>query len=449
MLSGFVNLISGVFPFTALIFCGIYLTLKGRFFQIMLFPKSFRLMIRAFKSGDKKGELSSFQAACTSLSAAVGTGNIAGVSGALSIGGAGAVFWMWISAVLGMAVKAAEISVGVKHREKTAEGFKGGPMYYIKNGLPRMKVLAFAFAALGIPAVFCTGNITQANAAITSVSDDKGIKLIIGIIFAVITYISVSGGLGRIGALAERIVPLMSVIYIIICLVIVILNIDFLPEAFKMIFIGAFSPKAVTGGAVGSFVTAALIGAQRGIFSNEAGLGTAAIAHSCAYDADCEAQGLFGIFEVFVDTILICTLTAITVLCSRVDVPYGSVASSELVVSALKTFFGKTAAPIISSMLCLFGFSSIIGWAAYGGMFAEFLWGKRLKSLFMVIYPLGCIFGAVAEVKTAWELSAFFCGIMLCLNLPMVIMLTDISFFKKGRKKYVFKANKSDNGNTG
>ena len=448
IISYITELISGMLPLSLLIICGMYLTLKGNFFQIRLFPKSVKLMKKAVLSKDKGEGLSSFQAACTSLSAAVGTGNIAGVSAALSVGGAGAVFWMWTSAVFGMAIKAAEITIGIKYRKKSGDTFIGGPMIYIKEGLPKaLKPLGYVFAIAGLPTVFCTGNITQTNAAVFSISEDGRIKFICGLVFALLTYFAISGGVKRIGIIAEKTVPLMSVLYLFLCGILIIINIDFLPEAFKMIIVGAFKPRAVTGGAVGSFITSAVIGAQRGVFSNESGLGTAPIAHSLAYDANTEFQGLFGIFEVFVDTILICTLTALTVICSRVNIDYGAVASSELVVKALSTVFGGTSPIIISVMLCVFAFSSIIGWAAYGGIFAEFLLGKNFRNFFMLIYPLGCIVGSVTGVEFAWKMTDFFSGIMLCINLPAIIMLWD-NYFKKEDKIYVSKKNRKNKKNT-
>lgn len=429
-------------PFCALILCGFYLTFMGDFFQFRLLPRSVKLIKKAFRESKKSNEYTSFKAACTSLSAAVGTGNIAGVSGAIAIGGAGAVFWMWVSALLGMSIKAVETVIGVEYRKSSENNIFGGPMYYIKDGIPKIKVLSYIFAIVGIPAVFCTGNITQTNAAVISITDNSVLKIIIGLILAVLTLAATSGGIKRIGNITEKIVPVMSVLYIAICFIIIALNIDFLPKAFKMIIVGAFNPKAVTGGAVGSFITTALIGGERGIFSNEAGLGTAPIAHSSAKDANPQFQGLFGIFEVFADTILICTLTALTILCSKTDISYGKTASSELVVASLSNVFGGLAKWIISVMLFLFAFSSIIGWAAYGEAFVKFLFGKRFKKVFTLIYPLGCIVGAVTNVDLAWRLSAFFSGIMLCINLPSLIMLSDqaLKYFKKrGKTKCIKK----------
>ena len=427
-----VNLISGILPLTLLLVCGIYLSVKGNFFQITRFPESVKAIFKTLKNKDNS--FTAFKAVCTSLSAAVGTGNIAGVAGAISIGGAGAVFWMWISATLGMCIKSAEIVLSILYREKNNGAYLGGPIFYIKNGLsPVFKPLAYIFCLLGIPSVFCTGNITQTNAAITSISNNFAVKLVMGILFSSLTFIVINGGLRTIGNFTEKIVPLMSLLYITICTTCLIFNIDFLPTAFKMIIVGAFKPRAVTGGIVGSFITTALIGSERGIFSNEAGLGTSGIAHSSATDSDKNVGGLFGIFEVFVDTILLCTLTALTILCSNAKIPYGENASSELVISAVSQFFGKTAQPIISVMLCLFAFSSIIGWAVYGNLFAKFLTGEKGVKIFTFIYPFGCILGALADVKFVWDISAFFNGIMLLINLPVIILLSEkaLKYIKK------------------
>lgn len=438
------DLISGIFPLVLLILCGVFLSIKGKFFQITRFFESIRLFKKAYTS--KKGkEFSSFKAACTSLSAAVGTGNIAGVAGAVSIGGAGAVFWMWVSALFGMAIKAAEITLAVKFREKHGCEYSGSPMHYIKNGLSkRYKPLAYLFCFAGIPSVFCTGNITQTNAAVSSLNLTFFPRLILGIIFCLLTLLVTIGGFSTIGTFTEKIVPLMSVLYIIICGSVIIFNIDFLPSAFKMIIKGAFNPKAVTGGAVGSAITSALIGAERGIFSNEAGLGTAGIAHSAATDADPKYQGLFGIVEVFVDTILLCTLTALTLLCSGIELGYGTPSSSPLVIKAISTLYSNAATPLISVMLCLFAFSSIIGWAAYGQIFTEFALPQKYKRYFLYIYPLGCIIGAVSNTEFAWNIAAFFNGIMLLINLPVLILLNDkaLTFLNKRGKKDVRKKSK-------
>lgn len=425
ILSFLENLISGNLPFALMILGGIYLSIKGHFFQLTGLFKSFSLVKKAVFA-KKKSTLgvTSFQAACTALSATVGTGNIAGVAGAISLGGAGAVFWMWVSAFFGMAVKYGEIALAVKYRDN--QRLKGGPMYYIKTSLPtRLKGFSTLFCVCALPAVICGGNITQTNAAITSFADTFSQKLVLGIIFAMFTALSLRGGIKRIGNITEKLVPLMSLVYIILALVVIFFNIEILPQTFKMIVEGAFSPRAVTGGAIGSMGRAAIIGASRGVFSNEAGLGTSAMAHSVAIDADAETQGYFGIFEVFIDTVVICTLTALTILCSGVNINYGADASSFLVTEAISQVFGSFSQVIISFMMCVFAFSSVIGWAVYGDICISFLKIPVLKKCFLAAYPLFCIVGAICNTALVWRLAAFFNGIMLIINLPSVVFLSD------------------------
>lgn len=415
------SLISGLFPFVLLMMVGLYLTFKTYGYQFRNFKKSMFAFLRG-NSNSKRG-VSSFGAVCTSLSATVGTGNIAGVAAAISVGGAGAVFWMWMSALVGMCVKSSEISLSIIYREKD---FSGGPMYYIKKGLSKRFVpLAWLFCIVGIFSCLSTGNITQVNASVLSISQNIYVRTVVGVILALIVAFVVIGGVSKITAFTSKIVPLMSVLYILLCVGIMLKNFDRLPYAFSDIIKGAFNPSAVTGGAVGSFLCTALTGAKKGVFSNEAGLGTAGMAHSAAVDANPHTQGLFGIFEVFVDTILICTLTALTILCSGVIIDYGSVASSELVKTALSTMYGQFSRVMLSVMLCLFGISSVIGWAVYGIECTKFLFGKKGAKLFVFIYPLFCVVGAVCKVEIAWRVSEFFNGIMLIINLLAVILLSD------------------------
>lgn len=431
------NLISGTLPFAFLMVCGIYLSVKTGFCQIIRFSESISLTKKAYLHKGKTRSITSFKAACTALSATVGTGNIAGVAGAISIGGAGAVFWMWVSATLGMCVKAAEITLAVIYREKRNDGFVGGPIYYIKNGLSNAyKPLGMVFCLASIPAVFCSGNITQINAAVISFCQSQEQRLIWGIIFAVGCFFAVTGSLNRIANITEKLVPPMSVLYVIISLCVIVQNIELLPRCFKMIFEGAFNPKAVTGGAVGSIFTCALIGSSRGVFSNEAGLGTSAMAHSVAVDADPKTQGLFGIFEVFVDTILLCTLTALTILCSGVKINYGTVASTELVTKALNINLGPFGNIALSVMMCLFAFSSIIGWAVYGRISVSYVFGNIGIKIFTIIYPVCCIIGALFKSDMAWRLAGVCNGIMLCTNLVALLPLSDIikPYLKRGKR---------------
>ena len=440
------NLISGMLPFVFLIICGIYLTVKSGFFQFKLLPLSIKHALNGiFSRKNTKEGISPFQAACTALSATVGTGNIAGVAGALALGGAGAVFWMWISALAGMIVKSAEIILALRFNEKKESSSVGGPMYYIKNGLPKSAApLAAIFSISGIFSAFFSGNVTQTGSAIASINAGTGVKLILGIIFAAATAAVIIGGVRRIGKFTEKIVPFMALIYILMTFGVIAVNINSLPRVFGMIFEGAFKPSAVTGGAIGSIITAAVTGASRGVFSNEAGLGTSAIAHASAIENEGVKQSLYGIFEVFADTVVICTLTALTILCSGVNIEYGKAASTELAASALSCVYGKSALILLALMMCLFGLSSVIGWGLYGVACSGFLFGKKGERAFIFIYPLFCIVGAVCRVDTAWRLSAFFNGIMLCVNVFAVLILGDTA--AKEMRGFKKRGNTNDKG---
>ncbi len=427
------NLFSGTLPFSLLLITGIYLTLGGSFFQFRRFPQSVKLLIKAIRTKNNPSELSSFEAACTALSATVGTGNIAGVAGALALGGAGSVFWMWISALAGMAVKAAEITLAIIYRENNGNEYRGGPMYYIKNGLPRkFWFLGTGFAFFTLPAVIMGGNMAQTNASVTAVSNNPKIRLIIGILFCVTAIIITRKGIKGIGKVTEKLVPIMSLLYVIMAVGVIVLNKENLLPAFQMIIKGAFKPAAVTGGVVASVQTAAMLGASRGIFSNEAGLGTSAMAHGAAFDADADTQGLFGIFEVFLDTIILCTLTALTILCSGVNIEYGKAAGSELVLKALTLNFGEISHIILAVMMCTFGFSSIIGWAVYGNITTEYIFGKKAVVLFELIYPLFCVLGAILSTGIIWRLASLFNGIMLIFNTPAILLLSN-KFFESDK----------------
>ncbi len=446
----FENLISGILPFVFLIFSGIYLTLKSRFFQFRFLPLSVKSALGGIVKPKRNANgISSFQAACTALSATVGTGNIAGVAGAVVLGGAGAVFWMWISAFAGMIVKVAEIVLALEYREAHNNDFVGGPMYYIKKALPNIfSPLAFMFAFLGIFAVFFSGNLTQSNAAVSAMGNSFSLKLTVGVIFAAVTVLVILGGVKRIGLFTEKIVPIMALIYIIMTFGIIGINLKTLPNIFLMIFEGAFSPSAVTGGVVGSAMTAVMTGASRGVFSNEAGLGTSAMAHSASVENGGVKQSLYGVFEVFADTVVICTLTALTILSSGVNIEYGRTASTELVAKSMSCLYGNYSNYMLALMMCLFGISSIIGWGYYGIVCSGFVFGKIGEKLFVLIYPVFCIVGAVCKPDLAWRLSAFFNGIMLCINVFAVLMLSDtviikMKEFSNGRKKNDKRENKA------
>ena len=340
------NFIWGVPAMICIIGVGLYLSIRTNFLQIRKFPYAIKTTIgRMFKKKEASdGSITPFQAVCTALAATVGTGNIAGVAGAIAIGGPGAVFWMWISALLGMCTKFTEVTLAVHFREKNAEGdYVGGPMYYIKNGLGKnWQFLAVLFSAFGVLTVFGTGNATQVNTITTAIDSallnynvisQNGVStlnLIMGIAITVLVGLVLLGGIKRIGKVAEKLVPFMALFYVILAIGVIILNYRHVPTVFASIFEGAFKPSSVTGGVVGSIFICMKKGVSRGIFSNEAGLGTGSIAHACADTRKPVKQGFFGIFEVFADTIVICTLTALVILCSGVNIDFGKAAGAEL-----------------------------------------------------------------------------------------------------------------------
>lgn len=436
------NFIWGVPAMICIVGVGLLLSIRTGFLQIRKFPYAMKVTIgRMLKKREASdGALTPFQAVCTALAATVGTGNIAGVAGAIAIGGPGAVFWMWISALLGMCTKFSEVTLAVHFREKNAEGdLVGGPMYYIKNGLKKQwHWLAYLFAAFGVLTVFGTGNATQVNTITTAIDSAlynygviseqnvSTLNLVIGIILAVLIGLILLGGIKRIGQVAEKLVPFMAIIYIILAIGVVILNYRNIPTVFASIFKGAFSPASVTGGAVGSFFMSMKKGVSRGIFSNEAGLGTGSIAHACADTRKPVKQGFFGIFEVFVDTIVICTLTALVILCSGVPVGYGDAAGAELTILGFTSTYGSWVSIFTAIAMCCFAFSTIIGWGLYGTRCVEFLLGTRANRPFMILYALVAIVGATMELGLMWNIAETFNGLMVIPNLIAVFLLSGV-----------------------
>lgn len=436
------NFIWGVPAMICIIGVGLVLSFRTRFLQIRKFPYAMKVTIgRMFrKKQAADGAMTPFQAVCTALAATVGTGNIAGVAGAIAIGGPGAVFWMWISALLGMCTKFSEVTLAVHFREKNDKGeFVGGPMYYIKNGLKKhWHWLAYLFAAFGVITVFGTGNATQVNTITTAIdsalfnygiiSKDSvsNINLVIGIVLAVLLALILLGGIKRIGQVTEKLVPFMALFYVVLALGVVILNINHVPAVFKEIVEGAFSPASVTGGVVGSFFMSMKKGVSRGIFSNEAGLGTGSIAHACADTRKPVKQGFFGIFEVFVDTIVICTLTALVILCSEVPITYGQAAGAELTISGFTATYGNWVSLFTAVAMCCFAFSTIIGWGLYGARCIEFLFGTKVNKLFMFVYSLVAIVGATLDLGLLWSIAETFNGLMAIPNLIAVFLLSGV-----------------------
>ena len=432
----------GVPAMVCIIGVGLYLSMRSGFLQIRRFGYALKCTIgRIFrKKTAADGSITPFQAVCTALAATVGTGNIAGVAGAIAIGGPGAVFWMWISALLGMCTKFFEVTLAVHFRERNAKGdYVGGPMYYIKNGLGKKWMwLAYAYAFFGVCAVFGTGNATQVNtitAAINTALINYNIlsadnlstsNLIIGIAIAAVVALILLGGVKRIGRVSERLVPLMALLYIVLAIGLIILKIDQVPAVFSSIFQGAFQPRAVTGGVVGSFFISMKNGVSRGIFSNEAGLGTGSIAHACADTQKPVKQGMFGIFEVFMDTIVICTMTALVVLLSGVDITFGKAAGAELTISGFTSVYGNWVSIFTAIAMFCFAFSTIIGWGLYGARCAEFIFGSKITKPFNVAYSLVAIVGATVDLGLVWGISETINGFMTVPNLIAVFLLTPV-----------------------
>lgn len=436
------NFIWGVPAMICIIGVGLYLSIRTNFLQIRKFPYAMKItlgrMLKKREASD--GALTPFQAVCTALAATVGTGNVAGVAGAIAIGGPGAVFWMWISALLGMCTKFSEVTLAVHFRERNKEGdYVGGPMYYIKNGLKKhWHWLAYLFSAFGVLTVFGTGNATQVNTITTAIdsalynynllSEDGAatLNLVIGIVLAVLIALILLGGIKRIGQVTEKLVPFMAIMYILLAVGVVVVHIGSIPTVFSSIIRGAFDPAAVTGGAVGSFFMSMKKGVSRGIFSNEAGLGTGSIAHACADTRKPVKQGFFGIFEVFVDTIVICTLTALVILCSGVPVGYGAAADAELTISGFTSVYGGWVSIFTAVAMCCFAFSTIIGWGLYGTRCIEFLFGSRANKPFMLLYSLVAIVGATMNLGLMWSIAETFNGLMVIPNLIAVFLLSGV-----------------------
>lgn len=449
------DFIWGVPAMICIIGVGLILTFRTKFLQIRKFPYAIKVTIgRMFKKKEAAdGAMTPFQAVCTALAATVGTGNIAGVAGAIAIGGPGAVFWMWISAILGMCTKFSEVTLAVHFREKNDKGeWVGGPMYYIKNGLKKhWHWLAYLFSAFGVLTVFGTGNATQVNTITTAIdsalmnygilsAESAGtINVVIGIILAILLALILLGGIKRIGRVTEKLVPFMALLYIVLAVGVIVLNIKNVPAVFSSIIGGAFNPSSVTGGVVGSFFLSMKKGVSRGIFSNEAGLGTGSIAHACADTKKPVKQGFFGIFEVFVDTIVICTLTALVILCSGVPINFGEAAGAELTISGFTSTYGNWVSIFTAVAMCCFAFSTIVGWGLYGARCIEFLFGSKVNKPFMLVYSLVAIIGATMNLGLLWSIAETFNGLMAIPNLIAVFLLSGVvvkmvkDYFEKGK----------------
>ena len=443
---------------------GVYLSCRVGFIQFRKFGYVMKNTLGKIfqKTEAGEGEITPFQAVATALAATVGTGNIAGVTGAICVGGPGAVFWMWISALFGMVTKYAEVVLAVRYRERNESGdWVGGPMYYIRNGLgKKFNWLACLFCVLGALAAFGIGNMTQVNTIATSINtaiDSFGgttaaytmelfgqtvpvSSLMVGAVVAMIVGMVLFGGIKRIGAVAELMVPVMAAVYIIASVIVVAFNFENLGNVFAMIFKGAFSADAALGGAFGiTIMTTIQKGVGRGVFSNEAGLGSAPMAHASSSERDPVKQGLYGIFEVFMDTIVICTLTALTLLCGAADkIVWGQDAGAELISASFSSVFGaQVGSMLVAVGITLFALSTILSWSLYGTRCCAFLLGSTAARVYQVIFVCVILVGATLKLGLVWNIADTLNGFMAVPNLvallglsPVVIKLTKEHFTK-------------------
>lgn len=434
---------------------GIYLTFRTRGLQARRFGFILRNTIGTLFSKDKKKSgsqhnLTPFQAVSTALAGTVGTGNIAGVTGAIFVGGPGAVFWMWVSAFFGMMTKYAEIVLSVKYRQVDEKGAHyGGPMYYIEKGAGQ-KWLAILFALLGGIACFGIGNIAQSTEIAGAVQSLTGLDpLYTGIILAILTAIVVIGGVKRIGQVASYLVPFMAMFYIVAGLAIIVLRITDVPAALASIFTQAFSlePREIGGGVAGYTIMISMQqGVARGVFSNEAGLGSAPMAHAATSETDPVKQGLYGIFEVFMDTIVICSLSGLTILCAAeggaLNLNIGTEGTTALNAQALGSVFTqKGGAIIIAVGLALFAFSTILSWALYGTRCCEFLFGSKAIKPYQIIFLVIIFVGATMELSLAWSIADTLNGLMAIPNLIALVGLSGV-VVRETKRHFSEKVNK-------
>ena len=429
------NLVWGLPALVLILSVGIYLTARTRFLQLRLLPRALRLFFSRFSGKCGERDATSFRALCTALAATVGTGNLAGVAGAIALGGPGSIFWMWICAFLGMIIKFSEATLALRFRARSVSGeYVGGPMYMITGGLASgFHPLAWIYACFGLIAAFGVGNATQINtvvyaagSAVSAFGADFTVyhRLLLGIILAALVGPLLLGGAKRIGAAAELLVPFAAGIYLVLGLLVLLMRAYAIPEAFAAIFRGAFTPEAVTGGAVGSIWIALRTGVSRGVFTNEAGMGTASMAHACAKVSHPAEQGLMGIVEVFLDTIVICTVTALVILCSGVAIPYGTDPGVDLTSAAFSCVLGPWVSGIIAVCLCLFALATVLGWGLYGIRCAQFLFGHDAGRSFAWLQIATVLLSTVLRADAVWLLAEIVNGLMAIPNLISLLALT-------------------------
>lgn len=450
LLDGINRFVWGVPALLLIIGAGVYLSVRTGFVQLRYFPAAIKTFFAGLGQKHTKEGVTAFRAMCTALAATVGTGNLAGVAGAIAIGGPGSIFWMWICAILGMVTKFAEATLAVKFRKKDTKGqLVAGPMYMIENGLgKKWKWLAGIYCFFGVVAAFGVGNVTQINTVISGFNTilqsggrepSRWINLLLGVLMAVMIGFMLKGGASRIGSVAEMLVPFAALGYIALGVGVLVLRYQCILRAFSLIIQGAFDPGAITGGVVGSMFTVMRIGTSRGVFTNEAGMGTAAIAHGAARVEHPVMQGFMGIVEVFLDTIVICTVTALVILCSGVIIPYGADPGITLTASAFAHVYGSWVHIPITVALCLFAFATVLGWGLYGGRCAQYLFGENSWNKFVCLQIIMVIVGSVLQTGTVWLLADIVNGLMAIPNLTALILLSPelvrlVQEYKKGHR---------------
>jgi len=437
LLNSLSSFIWGPIMLALLLGVGVYLTLGLKLMPWRKIGHGFKLLFS--KQADKtQGDISPFQALMTALSATIGTGNIAGVATAIFLGGPGAIFWMWVTALFGMATKYGEAVLAVKYREVDSRGRRqGGPMYYIKNGLgDNWKWLGFLFALFGTIAAFGIGNMVQSNSVADALHSNFNVDpMITGIVLAILVGLVIIGGVTRIGEVAGKLVPIMAIAYITGSLLVIFANFGQIGSAFNLIFSSAFSGTAATGGFAGAAVWAAIrFGVARGVFSNEAGLGSAPIAHAAAQTDDPVRQGMIAMLGTFIDTILVCTMTALVIILT------GAWTSGETGASLSTLAYGQGIAGgnyIVTIGLVIFAFTTLIGWSYYGERCAEFLFGTAIIIPYRIVWVVAVMTGALIKLNFVWLLADVMNGFMAIPNLIALALLSPVIF--KVTKDYLNK----------
>ncbi len=423
LISSLSSIIWGPPMLILLVGTGIYLTIVLKGMQFWALPHALKLIFH--KEHDGEGEISHFAALMTALAATVGIGNIVGVATAITLGGPGAIFWMWVTGLVGMATKYSEAVLAVKYRQKGHHGFKGGPMYYLTYGL-NMPRLGMAFAVFTALAAFGIGNMTQANAVAQILHTQMAIPTwVSGVILLTLTAVVILGGIKSIGRFTSFLVPFMILVYVAVALVILVMNVDKIGGAFGLIFYHAFNPIAAGGGFIGATMAAAIrYGVARGVFSNESGLGSAPIAAAAAKTNDPVRQALVSMTQTFIDTLVVCTMTALIILIS----PFWEqgVSAGTLTMQSFQLHLGSFGSIVVVLSTVLFAYSTILGWSYYGEKAFEYIFGERFVRLYRVLFIAGVMVGSMMKLEFVWNFSDLTNGLMAIPNLIALILLAKV-----------------------